>query len=632
MKKLKYNVFARIMAFLLAYVFCALTLVLIMVATFGANRGVLFTDSYANTQTFYEYMDEDASYLDPTNGSISPEKVRPNFKYILVTDDKITKSTVEGVTEATSIQDALNRMMKLNTRYGYHGIQHYYEETGTEELFGYYIVDKNLPYDDDYKKLAQTYERDKPYYLMALYAFFPALIIFLSLLAFLFSATGMVKGQEGVQLNLLDKLYFELFTTLAVVGFCCFIWMESTLHEAFSLRAVLFAGVVYGFPLYAICMVWLLSLARRIRSHTFWKSSMVGILFIGVGRLFGMGAKTASNITGSGPAVLKVISAFVVFWTANLIFINASYRSALAMLLLFGTNALLLLYLCVRAVSFDKIRKGAAAMRMGDMAAKIDTRNMIGSMRAHAETLNSLGEGLNAAVAARMRSESFKTELVANVSHDIKTPLTSIINYVDLLQKQDLQDETAVEYLAVLDRSVQRLKTLTEDLVDLSKASTGNVQLQLESLNFNELLLQGVGEFNEKLCARGLQMRLNLPEIPLYIHADGRHTWRILENLLSNLYKYALEGSRVYMDVAAAGSYAMWTVKNISAEPLNITAEALMERFVRGDTARQTEGSGLGLSIAKSLTELQGGSFSISVDGDLFKTVIMLPVAPASPL
>ena len=230
---------------------------------------------------------------------------------------------------------------------------------------------------------------------------------------------------------------------------------------------------------------------------------------------------------------------------------------------------------------------------------------------------------MDAAVARQMKSERMKTELITNVSHDLKTPLTSLISYVDLLKKEGLTSERAPEYLDVLDRQSQRLKKLTEDLVEASKASTGNIQAKLEDTDVNLLLSQAVGEYSERLAAASLTPVTTLDIAEPHILVDGRLLWRVFDNLLSNVTKYALPGTRVYLTTEARDGKVFVTFRNVSREPLNISAEELMERFVRGDASRNTEGSGLGLSIARSLTELNGGSLALTVDGDLFKATLV---------
>ena len=243
------------------------------------------------------------------------------------------------------------------------------------------------------------------------------------------------------------------------------------------------------------------------------------------------------------------------------------------------------------------------------------------------EAVNTIGEGLYHAVDDSIKNERLKTDLITNVSHDIKTPLTSIINYVDLLKRENLDNERAKSYIRVLDTKSQRLKQLTEDLVEASKVSSGNIKLQMDRLNFVELVYQTAGEFNEKFEARGLTAVTRLPKEPVVIMADGRRIWRVIENLYNNVAKYAMENTRVYVDMEVVDGKAAFSIKNISDQALNIDASELTERFIRGDVSRSTEGSGLGLSIASSLTQLMGGNFDIYLDGDLFKVTVTFPVA-----
>lgn len=245
-----------------------------------------------------------------------------------------------------------------------------------------------------------------------------------------------------------------------------------------------------------------------------------------------------------------------------------------------------------------------------------------------AEAVNHVGDGLQNAVKETLKSERLKADLITNVSHDIKTPLTSIINYVDLLKREDIQDPKIKGYIDVLDSKSQRLKQLTEDLVEASKISSGNVVLDMQPIRFGELVWQTNGEFEEKFSAKGLELVCKIPDEPMVIMADGRRMWRVVENLYNNVAKYAMPNTRVYVEVRKIGCRIIFDVKNISERPLNsIKAEELTERFVRGDVSRSTEGSGLGLSIAQNLVKLQHGTFDIYLDGDLFKVTITFEVA-----
>ena len=262
----------------------------------------------------------------------------------------------------------------------------------------------------------------------------------------------------------------------------------------------------------------------------------------------------------------------------------------------------------------------------GDFEAQVNTEDLTGSCRKLGESLNNLGAGLNRAVAASTKDERLKAELITNVSHDIKTPLTSIINYVDLMKREDVTDPKLKEYISILDVKSQRLKQLTLDLIEASKVSTGNIELECVNLNFTELLQQAVAEFDDKFSENNLEVVLSCEEeTPLIIYADGRRLYRIIENLFQNACKYTIQGSRVYMKLDGDMDKVNFSIKNVSREMLNISADELTERFVRGDKSRFTEGSGLGLSIARNLTELQNGTFEITIDGDLFKVDISFP-------
>ena len=290
---------------------------------------------------------------------------------------------------------------------------------------------------------------------------------------------------------------------------------------------------------------------------------------------------------------------------------------------LFLLKSVILLLVALSAVSqLRKLKEAGEHMAKGDLTHRVDTKGLLWDFKRHGENLNSVSEGLAIAVEERMKSERFKTELITNVSHDIKTPLTSIINYVDLMQKEEVDNEKIVEYLEVLERQSKRLKKLLEDLLEASKASAGTLQVGFETLEAGVFMVQTVGEFEEKTVAQDLELIIKKPEEPVYISADGRHFWRVIDNLMNNICKYAQPHTRVYINLEATNEEVYIIFRNTSRYPLNITSEELMERFVRGDESRHTEGSGLGLAIAQSLMELMHGKFELFVDGDLFKVVL----------
>ena len=273
---------------------------------------------------------------------------------------------------------------------------------------------------------------------------------------------------------------------------------------------------------------------------------------------------------------------------------------------------------------YGTIRRGIQRMNEGDLNEKIDTKYLVGSFKTIAEDLNALADVVAIAAEKQLKSERMKTELITNVSHDIKTPLTSVINYVDLLQQPHTEEE-GEQYLEVLSRQSNRLKKLVEDLMDMSKASSGNMAVNITAMDAVEAVNQALGEFSDKLDSTQLTPVFRSPDSQLHMLADGRLTWRVLSNILSNVVKYALPGTRVYIDLLRLDKSIVLSVKNISREELNITAEELTERFVRGDASRNTEGSGLGLNIAQSLMRLQHGNMEVTVDGDLFKVTLTFP-------
>ena len=333
--------------------------------------------------------------------------------------------------------------------------------------------------------------------------------------------------------------------------------------------------------------------------------------------------KRLSGLLGLMPVVWKLLISgiFAIALIAGC-FVAALFGNYLPLVFCGVVALLILLYL---SYAFGCLIRGAEQMSKGNLNEKLNTRYLIGSYKDCADHLNKLADVAIVAARKQMQSDRMKTELITNVSHDIKTPLTSIINYVDILRHTDNKADQE-QYLEVLGRQSQRLKKLIEDLMELSKASTGNMQVHPIPLNAQETINQALGEFSDKLEQAGLQVVFQPPEESLTMLADGRMSWRVLSNLFSNAVKYAMPGTRVYLELTRQGGWVLISLKNISREPLNISAEELTERFVRGDASRNTEGSGLGLNIAKSLMELQHGQLRLRIDGDLFKATLMFPL------
>ncbi len=314
----------------------------------------------------------------------------------------------------------------------------------------------------------------------------------------------------------------------------------------------------------------------------------------------------------------------LIHWGAVIRYIGGFSGWALFMA---AADAAAFVYLIYKAIGRSRLKDGVKKISCGELGYEISLDKLVGDQRDIAKNINSIGEGMEAAVAKSVKSERLKTDLITNVSHDIKTPLTSIINYVELLKQENFEDAKVQRYIEVLEQKSQRLKTLTEDVVEASKVSSGNITLEYMNLNLAEMIQQVSGEFEERFQMRNLKEVLALPDEEVIIRADGRRMWRIFENIYNNAAKYAMEGTRIYAELAVEEQNARFSLKNISEQALNISADELTERFIRGDISRSTEGSGLGLSIAKTLAQMQGGIFELYLDGDLFKVTIKFPRA-----
>ena len=370
----------------------------------------------------------------------------------------------------------------------------------------------------------------------------------------------------------------------------------------------------------------LCSLVRRGREDALGEN----LLFLCILRPFGR------FFRWMGGGLREAVHKLPLFWQAGLLFAGFGFLELLCLLGVWNSGpGMALLWLLLKVaelilfvrlvLQLIHLQEGGQKLTQGDLNYQLPLEKLHGPFRAHGEALNNVRQGIQHAVEEQMKSERMKTELLTNVSHDIKTPLTAIVSYVDLLKQEPMPSEKAKEYLDVLDRQSARLKKLTEDLVEASKATTGNLTVDLQPTDVNVFLGQTTGEYEERLTARQLTLCLTPAEGTPVISADGRLLWRVFENLFSNIQKYAQPGTRVYLTCQATETQVTITFRNISAEPLNISADELMERFVRGDASRNTEGSGLGLSIARSLTQLQHGTFALAVDGDLFKAVLTFP-------
>ena len=510
----------------------------------------------------------------------------------------------------------------------------------TEDYVFAFAVDTEYPIQDMFYQESRGYVQYAPMlrgiFILGVAAAFAILVI----LVWLTIVSGHSNKEEGIRLSVIDHMKTELFLMISGGAFCgavtigvmaCAQVFNGNYHTYTTSTSYSSTGysvaenmislgmeemIMIGAAAVLICaagLVLWLGMVRRLKAHTIWKNSILRVL-AQVARL----AARHMNIIWK---TALVFGGFVlIHWIAVIFYYQREWT--FIMLLAEGAAFFCLVH---SAIGKNRIKKGVQAIASGQVDYQIPLGSLRGEQREVAEAVNKIGDGLDKAVEESMKNERLKTDLITNVSHDIKTPLTSIINYVEILKREKFENPKIQEYLKVLEEKSYRLKTLTEDVVEASKVSSGNVSLEMMNLNLVELINQTCAEFEEKFADRNLKLVLNLPGEPVNIYADGRRMWRVLANVFNNAAKYALEGTRVYADLYQMEKEVQFTLKNVSAQALNITADELTERFIRGDVSRSTEGSGLGLSIAQNLTKLQGGTFELYLDGDLFKVLIRFP-------
>ena len=440
---------------------------------------------------------------------------------------------------------------------------------------------------------------------------------------------GRKPEDEEIHLNGFDRWYTEIAAG-AVIG----IWLagtiilgtliaNSSLGYSYAVVTVIVTCLICGTYTMAWFLIGYLSLVRRIKAGTLWKNSLIRKVLKWIGKCSGKLADFVRAFSRNTAEKIKVLLVGGAFLFLQFLIIGCIFGGAEVFLLaLMAVDVAAMIFVIRKADGLDLIMDGLKKISDGELQYKIKIDTLTGKQKVMAEYINNIGSGLDAAVENSLKKERMQTELITNVSHDLKTPLTSIINYVDLMKRENPTDPKIQEYLRILDEKSQRLKVLTEDVVEASKASTGNIKLEMNDIDFVEMVQQVIGEFEEKFQEKNLTMMVHFTDEPSIIYADGQRMWRVLENVFGNVVKYAMEGTRVYAEISNRNKKVTFSLKNISAQPLNISADELTERFIRGDVARNTEGSGLGLSIAKSLTELQGGEFKLYLDGDLFKVMI----------
>ena len=583
-------------------------------------QNVLDAYQEGDTNLAYFYVDQTAKeifsnrqeYQEGKDLETTLEKIKENGKYVIVYPRLADFETNMKSVDAANWRDAL--------------------QVQDESYVFALSVDTSYPVQDSFYTESRMYEQHGGTAIRVFAAGVAAAILFALGLIWLTFAAGRRPEDEELHLSGFDRWKTELAAVLIFV-----LWIVPVLLIGDTVT--LTAGVVYdeygniihanafengifssaGNTVALTLLVWYtcamflagyLSLVRRIKAKTLWKDSLLRSILHFVKTIF-----------RHLPVLWQMILAFgvvVLFhWIAFF-----SYGGFFFFGIMVLAEAGAFVYLVRDGIGKQRIKKGIEKIAGGQVDYKINRAGLSREQQDIADKINSIGEGLDRALAESIKSERLKTDLITNVSHDIKTPLTSIINYVELLKQENFQDPRIRRYIEVLEQKSQRLKTLTEDVVEASKVSSGNITLEYMDLNFVEMIQQTSGEFEEKFKARNLTEVLNLPNEEVVIRADGRRMWRVLGNIYNNAAKYALEGTRIYADLKVIDGHAVFSLKNISQQPLNISADELTERFIRGDISRSTEGSGLGLSIAKTLTEMQGGSFELYLDGDLFRVTI----------
>ena len=481
-------------------------------------------------------------------------------------------------------------------------------------------IDTELSAEDDIYEASREYEQLHPWIKVCIFCGLVSLMGWIISLVYLTLATGRRTEEEKIHLNPIDKIKTEILVAAFIFMMVELVILITKVNsEEWAVYGIIVASGTVSLVIDGLFLIFYLSMVRRMKAEMLWETSVACWLERGIRKVFARQKTTVRVLLlFAGHMAVCFILAVGAFYYQSM--------TALVVLLLFSAGEC---YMILRkAVEQYQIRQGVEKIRDGALSGKIDIEQLHGEEKSLAEAINNIGEGLLHAVDDSTKNERMKADLITNVSHDIKTPLTSIINYVNLMKLEKIDNERVQGYIQILDEKSQRLRQLTADLVEASKISSGNVKLDMQVIDLVELVYQTSGEFNEKFEQKELTIVTKLPKTAVLIRADGRQLYRVIENLYNNVAKYALEKTRVYVDIAYVEEKVVFSIKNVSEHSLareNSNAGDLTERFIRGDSSRTTEGSGLGLSIAKSLTVLMGGVFDIKVDGDLFKASITFP-------
>ena len=482
-------------------------------------------------------------------------------------------------------------------------------------------VDTDFTAQDDLYDASNEYVKLHPWVKISIVGAFISLIGWILTLVYLTIAAGHREGEEGIHLSWIDKVKTEVvIAVFLLIAVELVLLVSHVNNRTWNVSGLLVAYGTVSFVLDTAFLIFYLSMVRRMKAEVMWQNSLACWLCRGIGKTFRERTVTVRVLVLFG---IHMIVCFILAMGAFY------YRKVAALVLLLVFCGVEAYFILREAVEQYRILSGVEHIREGALTEKIDLDELHGENRRLAESINDIGAGLLRVVDDNTKNERMKADLITNVSHDIKTPLTSIINYVNLLRMEDIENERARSYIEIIDEKSQRLKQLTMDLVEASRISSGNIKLDMQKIDIVELVYQTGGEFNEKFETKELTIVTKLPKSAVFIYADGRQLYRAVENLYNNVAKYALEKTRVYVEVMAKDGRAVFSIRNVSERSLaqeNSNAGDLTERFTRGDSSRTTEGSGLGLSIAKNLTGLMGGEFKITVDGDLFIATMVFPL------
>lgn len=574
-----------------------------------------YMETPGNFYFLLHYLDAQDEYEDILNSEKTAEEIAKLPRYVMVDSS--------GQNIKTNISPAPDNAFAEQSLHILYGEDEYLLVAG---------VDTAYPYADSYRKAAHRFEGD----VAVAYAGIAMLV--LGLIGAVVSAVPLLRfeGDEGQEIlhrrHPSDQLPYELFLLLCAAGVALsYGLLSATAYKVIHILAperlwAYFGVLLRMLALYAFGFYVLVCSFRRYRKGMLYENSLLHRVFIMLSECVSRGSRLRGLVLCySGFTLCNIAAVSVILWLYVHREAQQVYLPAFAVMIALLAAADSFIF----AQLYRKVRQQAAlddALKIiseGETAYEVKESDFTGRELQTAKSLNHISVGLRAALNEQVKSERLKADLITNVSHDIKTPLTSIINYVDLIKREDVQNPRVREYIEVLVQKSRRLKNLTEDLLEASKASSGNVKLEMQKIDLVELAMQAGAEFDDKFRARNLELCLTAPEEPVYIFADGRHLWRVLENLYNNAAKYAMEHTRIYADVLQDGETNIFTIKNVSAAKLNISPEELTERFVRGDVSRTTEGSGLGLSIAKSLTKLMGGELRLEIDGDLYKASVV---------